>query len=140
MVARGGILSRAIASRVSKLESETRDRGKGATEERRWVGLRCQRFYSVNPRPNSARLPHQSIRRSREFRFLMGLSKDDEQVGIGGPIRVWRGDVAAGAIHGDFLEQLVLREQELGLDVEDCSSNFLDFPFSLTTHLIWKLV
>ncbi|KAA8524220.1 hypothetical protein F0562_010636 [Nyssa sinensis] len=30
-------------------------------------------------------------------------------------------DVAAGAVHGDFPEQLVLREQELGLDVEDFS-------------------
>ncbi|KAA8536867.1 hypothetical protein F0562_029345 [Nyssa sinensis] len=104
------------------------------------VGLRCQRFYSVNPRPNSARLPDQSIRRSRGFRFLMGPSKDDEQVGIGGPSCVWRGDVAARVVHGDFPEHLVLREQKLGLDVEDCSSSFLDFPFSLTTHLIWKLV
>ncbi|KAA8517324.1 hypothetical protein F0562_017627 [Nyssa sinensis] len=34
---------------------------------------------------------------------------------------VGAGDVVAGAVHGDFPEQLVLREQELGLDVEDFS-------------------
>ncbi|KAA8525722.1 hypothetical protein F0562_007577 [Nyssa sinensis] len=41
---------------------------------------------------------------------------------------VGAGDVAAGAVHGDFPEQLVLREQELGLDVEDFSPLVDCFP------------
>ncbi|KAA8515121.1 hypothetical protein F0562_018300 [Nyssa sinensis] len=76
----------------------------------------------------------------------MGPSKDDEQVGIGDLAvfgEIFRGmcvdicvywcsvgarDVAAGAVHGDFPEQLVLREQELGLDVEDFSPLVDGFP------------
>ncbi|KAA8537082.1 hypothetical protein F0562_029560 [Nyssa sinensis] len=57
-------------------------------------------------------------------------SEPNEAVVMAGSLipLVGAGDVAVGAVPGDFPEQLVLREHELGLDVEDFSPLVDCFP------------
>ncbi|KAA8537005.1 hypothetical protein F0562_029483 [Nyssa sinensis] len=56
------------------------------------------------------------------FKSLAGITKTF-------PVEAFAaGDVAARAVHGDFPERLVLREHELGLDVEDFSPLVDCFP------------